>query len=70
MTSQSAKQTTAIYILTNISRSQGSQAMKFGQSVEHKTRNIFLHKLYAECGGETFPRPFSKDPSHISGSIV
>ena len=33
--------------------------MKFGQLMEYNMRNIFLEKSYAECGGETSPRPFS-----------
>ena len=31
-------------LLTNISRSKGNQAMKFGQSIEYKLRNILLEK--------------------------
>ena len=50
-TSQPEKQTIAIYILSNISWSKGSQTMKFGQSV-NRIRKIFL--------GEFIPRPFSK----------
>ena len=45
----------AIYILTNISRSKGNQAMKFSQ-----LKNIFLEKSYTKCSGETISRPFSK----------
>ena len=44
MTSQPGKQAIAIAILTNISRSKGNQAMKFGQSTECKTRSIFEKK--------------------------
>ena len=47
-------------MLTNISRSKGNQAMKFGQIIEYKMRNILLNKSYTKCGGETIPRPFSK----------
>ena len=60
MTSQPAKQTIAIHILTNISRSLGRQVMKFGQLIYYNTRNIFLEKLYTKCGGKTIPRPFFK----------
>ena len=35
--------------------------MKFGQSIECNMRNNFLEKLYTKCGGETIPRPFSKN---------
>ena len=34
--------------------------MKFGQLIEYNTRNIILETLYAKCGGETSPRPFSR----------
>ena len=44
MTSQPGKQAIVIAILTNISRSKGNQAMKFGQSTEYKTRSIFEKK--------------------------
>ena len=54
------KQTTAIYILPNISRSNGSETMKFGQLVEHNMRKIFLEKPYAKHGGETIARHFLK----------
>ena len=60
MTSQPWEQTIAIHILTNISRSKGNQAMKFGQLIEYNIRNTFLDKLYTKCSGETIPGPFSK----------
>ena len=46
--------------MTNISRSKGNQAMKFGQLIEYNLRNIFLEKSYTKCGGETILRPFFK----------
>ena len=46
MTSQPGKQTIAIHILPNISRSKGSQTMKFDQLIEINMRNIFLEKSY------------------------
>ena len=57
MTSQPGKQAIAIAILTNISRSKGNQAMKFGQSTECKTRSIFekkkkKKKTYTKYGRE------------------
>ena len=52
--------TYAIHIVTNISRSKGNQAMKFGQLTERKMKNIFLEKSYPKCGRETVPRPSSK----------
>ena len=71
MTSQPGWQTIAIHILTNISRSKGNQAMKFGQLTEYNLRNISIEKSYTKCVGETIPRPFFKIPklSNISGSI-
>ena len=57
-----------IHILTNISRSKGNQAIKFGQLIEYKMQNIFLEKSYAKCGGQTIPRPFSKK-SRLSISL-
>ena len=41
MTLQTGKQTTAIEILPHISRSNGNQAMKFGQVIEYNPTNIF-----------------------------
>ena len=42
MTSQPQKQTVAIHILPNISRSKGNQAMKFDQLIEYNMKK----KLY------------------------
>ena len=58
MTSQSGKQTNALHILPNISRSKGNQTIKFGQLIDYKPKNIFLKKYYTKCVGETIPRPF------------
>ena len=44
ITSQPGKQTIAIHILPDISRSRGNQTMKFGQLIEYNMRNIFLKK--------------------------
>ena len=60
MTSQPGKQTIAILILPNISRSKGNQAIKFRQLIEYNMRNIFIEKSSAKCSGETVPRPLSK----------
>ena len=46
MTSQTGKKTIPIHILSNISRIQVNQTMKFGQSIEHNKRNIFFWKTY------------------------
>ena len=45
MTSQPGLQKISIQVLSNISRSQGNQTIKFDQLIEHKNRNIFLQKL-------------------------
>ena len=66
--SQPEKQTNAMHKLLNIPRSKDNQTIKFGQLVEYNMRNIFLEKLYAKCGGETIPRPFSKK-SKLSRSL-
>ena len=58
MTPQSGKQTIAIHLLTNISRSKDNQTIKFGRLIEHNMRKIFLEKL--KRGGQTISRPFSK----------
>ena len=60
MTTQPGKKTTAIHILPNISRSKGSQTMKFSQLIEYNMKNIFLEKSYTKCGEETIPRSFFK----------
>ena len=60
MTSKPGKQTIAIQILPYISRSKDNQIVKFGQLREYNMRKIFLEKSYAECGGETSPKHFSK----------
>ena len=72
ITSQPGKQTIAIHILTNFSRSKDYRAMNCGQLIEHNMRNIFSEKSYIKCGGETISRPFSKriEIEHMSRSIV
>ena len=72
MTSQAGKQTIAIHILPNISRSKGNQTMKFGKLIENNMRNTFVEKSYTKCSGETIPRSFSKKSElmYIFGSVV
>ena len=71
MMSQPGKQTIAMHILNNISRSKSNQTMKGGQLIYYNMRNIFLEKSYTKFGGETIPRPFSKKSKlKISGSIM
>ena len=60
MTSQTGKQTIAIYVLPNIVRNKDNRAIKFGQLREYNMKNIFLEKPYTKFGGETSSRPFSK----------
>ena len=59
MTSPPGKETIAMLILPNISRSKGNQTMKFGQVIEYNKRNSFLEKSYTKYGGESIPRPSS-----------
>ena len=59
LTSQPGKQTIAINILSNISRSKGNHTTKFRQLIEYNMRN-FLKNSNTECGEETSSRPFSK----------
>ena len=59
MTSEPGKQTVAIHILPNISRSKSNHAIKFGQLIEYNTRNIFLEKSCTKYFEETIIRPFS-----------
>ena len=61
MTLQPGKQTTAINVLSYISRSKDNQTIKFGQLIEYNMRNIFLEKSYGKYGRETSPRPFLKN---------
>ena len=71
MTSQNGKQKIAILILPNISRSKGSQTMKFGKLIENNMRDTFVEKSYTKCRGETIPRSFSKKSKlmYIFGSV-
>ena len=61
MTSQPGKQTIAIHILPYISRSKDNQTVKSGQLIEYNMRKYFLEKSNPKWGGETSPKPFSKN---------
>ena len=61
MTSQTEQQLIAIYILPNISRSKGNQAMTFGSLIAYNMGNNFFEKSYIKCGAETGPRSFIKN---------
>ena len=54
------KQTIAMHILPNISRSKDNRTMKFDHLIEYNLRNISFEKSYAKYGGEISPRPFLK----------
>ena len=60
MMSQPGKQTIAILILFNISRSKWNQTIKFGQLIEYNMKNIVFEKSHTKCGGKFIARPFSK----------
>ena len=60
MTSQPDKQTIAIHIFPNISRSKCNQTMKLGQIIEQNMRNTFVEKSYTKYEGETISRPLFK----------
>ena len=57
--SQTRQQIITIQILSNISRSNDSQTIKFGLLIEYN-RDIFLEKSYTKFGREASPRPFYK----------
>ena len=46
MASQPDCQIITIHISLNISQSKGNQTTKFGQLIEYKNKNIFLHEAY------------------------
>ena len=69
MTSQRAKQTIAIRILSNISRIKNNQTKKFGQLIECET--AFLKNHTQNVVGKLFPDLCQKiDFEHISSSVV
>ena len=57
MTPQRGKETIATHILTNISKSEGNQVMKFSQLIESNLSNIFLEKSCTNNVDKTIPRP-------------
>ena len=57
---QPGNQTSALYILPNISRSKDNQTIKFVQLIDYNMRHVFVEKSYTKYGGETIPKPFSK----------
>ena len=61
MMSQPKKAVIAINILSNISKGEGNQTVKFDQLIEHNMKNIFLKKSFTKCIEETILRSFSKN---------
>ena len=61
MTSQPGKQTIAIHILPNISRSKGNETMKFGQLIEYNMRMTFEINHTQNVVKKPFPDPFLKN---------
>ena len=57
MTPQRGKETIATHILTNISKSEGNQVMKFSQLIENNLSNIFLEKSCPNNVDKTISRP-------------
>ena len=45
VTSKPGKQTIALYIMSDISRSKGNQPINFGQLIEYDMGSIFLDKI-------------------------
>ena len=60
MMSQRRKQTTAINMLPNISRSNIKQTVKYGRLIEYNMTKTFLEKSFTKCDAETIPRPLLK----------
>ena len=57
-----------IHILSNISKNNDNQKMKFGQLIEYIMRNIFLENSYTKCDTEIIFLKIKIE--HISGSTV
>ena len=61
MTSQPGKQTITIHILAIISKSKGSQTMKFGQLIEYKRGKRFQKNQTQNEVKKLFPDPSLKN---------
>ena len=57
MTSQTGKQIITIHILANTLKSNGNQAMKFGDLIKYNVLNIFLQRSCRKWGKETSSTP-------------
>ena len=60
MTTQTGKQTIAMHILANISRSKDNRSMKFVQLIECNMGSIFLKNYTQNVVEKIFPDIFSK----------
>ena len=49
VTSQPWKQTIALHIFSNTSRSKDNQTIKFGQLIKGNIGNVFLEKSYVDA---------------------
>ena len=49
-----------MHMLSIVSRTEGNQAVKFGQLRQNNISNIFLEKAYTEYCEKTIPDPFLK----------
>ena len=74
MTAQPRKQTTAIQILSKISKRKDNQAIKFGQLIEYNIRNIFVKNYTQNVEAKLFPDSFVKNQNSaylwINNSLV
>ena len=61
MTSELGKQTTAINILPNTSRSKGNHALEFSQFIEYNMKNIFFENLTQNVVEKLFPDHYIKN---------
>ena len=71
VTSQTGKQTIAIHILSNISRSKSDQTMKFGQLIEYNMKHFswkIMHKIWWKNYSQTLFQKIKIE--HISELIV
>ena len=71
VTSQTGKQTIAIHILSNISRSKSDQTMKFGQLIEYNMKHFswkIMHKIWWKKYSQTLFQKIKIE--HISELIV
>ena len=61
MMSKPGKQTIAIPLFSNISRSKSNQTMNFGQLIQHNKRNIYLKNHTQNMVEKLLPDSFLKN---------